>query len=578
MKHFSKSHGIVLLIIVLFIGTCCTPLSCSTNLHKRIEQQDGMVNGQILFSPLFGTVTYLIDSSGTVIHTWSSSYTPGAATYWLGNGNILRTIRTDFSHGSGEGGGVQKIQWDGTVDWDFRYDTKGNVTHHDIRPLSNGNVLMIAWETKTPEEAIAAGRDPNNIPGPTFMSLHVIEVEPTGPTSGEIVWEWHAWDHLIQDYDSSKENYGVVADHPELIDINYGTFFMSSTDWLHANSIDYNPEFDQIILSVHNFNEIWVIDHSTTTEEAASHSGGNSGKGGDLLYRWGNPQAYREGIAGDQKLFGQHDASWIKSGYPGAGDILIFNNGLNRPGGQYSSIDEITPPVDPNGIYYLKPGFAYGPENLTWSYAADPPTSFFSNFMGGAQRLMDGNTLICDGDAGRFFEVTPEKETVWQFINPYPTSNMNQVFKIDYIPPFASEPDLDCSGSLSWTNVEPGTIANGHFQVQNIGATDSALNWKVESFPDWGTWSFAPASGEGLTPEEGQVTVQVSVVVPNEKNSEFDGYLRVVNQDNSTDFALIPVNLKTSLNQEPSLQWFLKGLLQQFPNVFCILRYLMRYV
>ena len=124
------------------------------------------------------------------------------------------------------------------------------------------------------------------------MPDHVIEVKPTGPSSGDIVWEWYVWDHLIQDYDPSQHNYGDVEEHPELIDINFGSY---NADWIHTNSIDYNEEFDQILLSSRTFSEIWVIDHSTTTEEAAGHTGGNSGMGGDILYRWGNPHAYRAG-------------------------------------------------------------------------------------------------------------------------------------------------------------------------------------------------------------------------------------------------------------------------------------------
>jgi hypothetical protein len=582
MKHFTKSYIITLSIIFLFIGTCFTSVSLSKNLSENIEREERTINGQILFSPLFGTTTYLIDNTGTVKHTWSSSYTPGASTYWLGNGTILRTIRTGYSYGSGEGGGVQKIQWDGTIVWDFRYNTNGKIPHHDIKLLPNGNVLMIFWETKTPAEAIAAGRNPNDIPGSIFMPDFIIEVKPTGPTSGDIVWEWHVWDHLIQDYDSSKENYGIVRDHPELIDINFGSFFMSTTDWLHTNSIDYNSEFDQILLSVHNFNEIWVIDHSTTIEEAAGHTGGNSGKGGDLLYRWGNPQAYDRGTTSDQKLYGQHDATWIKPGCPGKGNILIFNNGINRPSGPFSSVDEITPPVDSYGQYYLEPGSSYGPENLIWSYTANPPTSFFSYYMSGAQRLTDGNTLICNGDAGKFFEITPEKVTVWQYINPYPTYNTNPVFKIVYIspdePPEPGTPNLDCSGSLSWTNIEPGATVVGSFQVQNIGDAGSLLNWTVNtSSITWGTWSFTPTSGEDFTPEDGQVTVHVSVVAPNEKNSEFQGYLRVENQDNSTDFCLIPVYLKTPLSQDLYFQQFFERIFQQFPHAFPLLRHLLRY-
>jgi signal peptidase I len=410
---------------------------------------------------------------------------------------------------------------------------------------------MIVWVTKTRAEAIAAGRNPNTIQENTFTPDKIIEVKQTGPTSGDVVWEWHVWDHLIQDYDSSKDNYGVVGDHPELIDINFGEDFVG--DWLHTNSLDYNSTFDQILIDVHNFNEVWVIDHSTTTEEAADHTGGHYGHGGDLLYRWGNPQAYDRGTSSDQILYGQHDASWIKPGYPGAGDVLVFNNGYNRPGGDYSTVDEFTPPIDVEGNYYLEPGSAYGPENLTWSYTANPPGSLYSQVFGGALRLKDGNTLICDGIPGEFFEVTPDESVVWQWTNSHPNPTWNAVFKIDYIPPeeppqppINNTPDLDCTGSLSWSDIKPGATVHGSFQVQNVGDPGSLLNWTVNNSLTWGTWTFSPASGEDLTPEEGPVTVQVYVVAPNEKNKEFNGTLRVQNKGNASDFDTIPVTLKTS--------------------------------
>jgi hypothetical protein len=551
MKQNHTSQIIIFSLLLVMIGAYFTPVSLSMTLQCNNDPAGRTMNGQILFSPLYGTTTYLINSAGTVNHTWPSSNTPGAATYWLGDGTILRTLRVDLSGGGGAGGGVQKVEWDGTVVWDFRYDTNGYLSHHDIKPLPNGNVLMIAWETKTRTQAIAAGRDPTHITGNTFMPDHVIEVQPTGPTSGNIVWEWHVWDHLIQDFDPAKENYGVVGDHPELIDLNFGSFFMSNTDWLHTNSIDYNPEFNQILLSIHNFNEIWIIDHSTTTEEAAGHSGGNSGKGGDLLYRWGNPQSYDAGTSSDEKLFGQHDTTWIKPGCPGEGHILVFNNGVGRPGGQYSSVDELAPPVDTEGQYYLEPGSAYGPGGLTWSYTATPPSSFYSYYISGAQRLPDGNTLICDGVAGQFFEVTPEKLKVWQYVNPYPSPSMNDVFKIVYIPPQEPpEPDvpnLDCQGSMSWTDVTPGVTLHGSFKVQNTGSPNSTLDWNVDSLPDWGTWTLTPESGENLTPEEGQITVQAYVIVPDQENTEFEGFIHVINRDNPDDFCDIPIYLKTPL-------------------------------
>ena len=539
----NKHKVVIFLIIFVIIGAFFIQESLSKNISYVDKYGGRAFDGQILFSPFHGTTTYLINSTGAVNHTWPSTYRPFTESYLLDNGTIIRPILSSS--------GVQKILWDGTIDWDFRYTVSGCTCHHDIQPLPNGNVLMIVWVTKTCAEAIAAGRDPNKIQGYSFTPDKIIEVKPTGPTSGDIVWEWHVWDHLIQDYDPSKDNYGVVGDHPELIDINYGDFF--TYDWLHTNSIDYHPEFDQLLIDVHNFNEVWVIDYSTTTEEAAGHTGGKYGKGGDLLYRWGNPEAYDAGTASDQKLFFQHDASWIKPGYPGEGNILLFNNGNNRPSGQYSTVDEFTPPVDSNGEYYLKPGSAYGPEDYNWSYTADPPTSFYSNVYGGAQRLKSGNTLICYGTEGVFFEVNPDQTTVWEWTNPYPNLNQNDVFKIQYIPPeeppAPNEPNLNCSGSLSWTDVKPGETVTGSFQVQNIGDAGSLLNWTVDaSSINWGIWSFTPASGENLTPEDEQVTVQVSVVAPNEKNSEFQGNLRVENIDNSSDFGLIPVYLKTPKN------------------------------
>jgi hypothetical protein len=182
--------------------------------------------------------------------------------------------------------------------------------------------------------------------------------------------------------------------------------------------VAYNPDLEQIAISVHGFSEFWIIDHSTTKAEAAGHRGGKSDKGGDLLYRWGNPRAYRAGTKADQKLFAQHNAHWIPKGLPGAGHILVFNNGSGRPDGTYSSVDEIVLPVDAQGRYEYKAGVAFGPDKPVWSYTAPKKTDFYSFFISGAQRLPNGNTFICSGANGITFEVTPEKEIVWQYINP----------------------------------------------------------------------------------------------------------------------------------------------------------------
>ena len=429
--NFYKKSLILFFIFMICISFFISPLTVlSVNNYNKIQETFAN-EGYILFAPDRTKETYLINYNKEVIYSWDSDYHPGYSVYLLSSGNILHTSYLGFHpifYAMGMAGGFQEIGFNGEIVWNFEYRGIDYLSHHDIEPLPNGNVLMIAWEYKSTMIAEKAGRNPIDIPYTGLWPDHIVEVNKTGPTSGEIVWEWHVWDHLIQDFNPSKDNYGVVKDHPELIDINFGD--SSSSDWLHCNSVDYNEEFDQIIISVRNFNEMWVIDHSTTTEEAAGHSGGNSGKGGDILYRWGNPRAYRSGTVNDQKLFGQHAATWIETGCPGEGDILVFNNGVGRPGGAYSSVDEIIPPVDNDGNYYLNQGNAYEPDEPTWIYKAENPYDFFSASRSSAQRLPDGNTLICNAEKGYFFEVTSSGEIVWDYQNNYPDPYNNIVFKV----------------------------------------------------------------------------------------------------------------------------------------------------
>ena len=379
-----------------------------------------------LFSSLDSTVVYLMDNDGNFVHSWNTDYTPGNASYFLENGELLHTgnVGNTFFDAGGAGGIVQTLDWDANVTWEYEYSSNTYLQHHDVEMLPNGNVLMVAWQYKTESQAIAAGRDTFLLPDGELWPDSVIEVAPTGTNTGTIVWEWHIWDHLVQDHDAEKANYGVVADHPELIDLNY-VLRDGGADWTHINAVDYDEELDQILLTVHNFSEVWIIDHSTTTVEAASHSGGNRGKGGDLLYRWGNPQAYGAGTADDQQLFVPHDAQWIGSGYPGEGNILIFNNGTQRPEGDYSSVDEIEPPVTPDGSYTLPSGSAYGPDAPSWCYTADNPTDFYAQNISGAQRLSNGNTLICDGPDAYFFEVDISGTTVWEY------TATGQIFRVE---------------------------------------------------------------------------------------------------------------------------------------------------
>ena len=406
------------LLFVLFIGLApaCGPALASTPAARTVglllNEPEAFV-GYTLFNRVRSKTIYLIDNQGRVVHKWELDAKALFARL-LENGNLL----TFANRGEG-----RDFQRDVT-----EVDPNGNVVqecqqgswHHDFLKMPNGNVLLLSRHKKTAEEAIAAGADPDLVSTDGVILPRIVEARPTGPASCEIVWEWSVWDHLIQDLDSSKANYGVVAEHPELINLNFRPPVPHDPQWwMRSNGIDYNAELDQIVLTVRFFGEAWIIDHSTTTSEAAGHSGGKGGKGGDLLYRWGNPRAYGAGTPEHQQLFRPHNSQWIAAGLPGAGNILIFNNGAEVAEFQrgYSSVDEITPPVD-GANYRLDPDSAYGPAEPVWVYAPVGSDYFFAPYISGTQRLPNGNTLICDGVHGTLFEVTPAGKIVWKYINP----------------------------------------------------------------------------------------------------------------------------------------------------------------
>ena len=390
--------------------------------------------GYTLFSPMGLETSYLIDQYGREVHSWTSpGEHPGLVSYLLDDGSILRPVNLgnnqpgEFSAG-GSMGGFERISWDGQLEWFWTFSSETYRSHHDIEPLPNGNILIIAWEYINSTEAEEKGKILSNkslkqLGSSSVWPDKVLEIKPVGNDDAEIVWEWSFWDHTIQDVDEAKNNYGNISEHPELLDINFG----NEQDWLHCNGIDYNHILDQIVLSCKSSNEIYIIDHSTTTEEARGSTGGNSGMGGDILYRYGNPENYGRGDFNDQLLFGQHDARWIEEGYPDAGKLMIFNNGNGR-NVSYSSVDVINLPF--NGTNYdIENNQSFGPENLSWTW--DIGTDMYSPIISGSTRLANGNTLITVGVQGTFIEVDYQGNIVWKYISPVSTDIMNQGDSID---------------------------------------------------------------------------------------------------------------------------------------------------
>ncbi len=400
-------------VIILFLLINCYNLLSQNQTVGLFTNDNQAYKGYTLFSP--NSNTYLIDNCGKLINSWNSNYNAGSSVYLLENGSLLRACRIQnpiFSSG-GSGGRIEKTDWYGNLEWSYNFSDSLFHQHHDIAPMKNGNILVLCWEYKSLAESITAGRDPNSMIDNELWSTYILEVEPIGYDSINIIWEWHLWDHLIQDYDSTKQNFGVISQNPQLLDINY-FFGNGKNDWLHCNSIDYNEDLDQIVIGSRALSELYIIDHSTSTIEASSSLGGNFNKGGDFLYRWGNPQAY-DAINDDQKLFGQHDVQWIDNGLLDEGKLLIFNNGKQRG---YSSVEIVNPAVDSIGNYIIDSLNMFQPLNADWIYTSTPPQNFYSSYISGAQRLANGNTLICDGAHGNFFEIDNLNNIVWRYINP----------------------------------------------------------------------------------------------------------------------------------------------------------------
>ncbi len=484
---------------ILFFSILCLYIGCKENsnttdstkeetLHEKAEEARSITGltytrglkektenttpGFVMIGVPESSKTHLLNIEGEVVHTWEGELAV-VNQYLRENGNLVRLeVDPDFPTfaAGGQAGRIREYTWEGEKIWDYELADEDELLHHDIELLPNGNVLAICYEAKSENEVIEAGRDPDHVTSAGLWPDKIIEIKPTGASSGEIVWSWHMWDHLVQDIDSTKRNYGIVAEHPRKINFNLskgpmgpspteeqveqmkkvGMMTANATpenahsDFTHTNAIAYNADLDQIAISVPSYNEIMIIDHSTSTEEASGSTGGRWGHGGDLLYRWGNQANYGKGGKEDQKLFFEHDIKWIPKGYPGEGHLMVFNNDIPHPDnkipsmwvavieskspevavpvdvlGNHSAVFEFVPPTDANGSYILEADGTFGPEEPLWSYTAPDKYSFYSAFVSGAHRMRNGNTFITSGAKGRIMEVTPEGKIVWEYWNPY---------------------------------------------------------------------------------------------------------------------------------------------------------------
>ncbi len=358
--------------------------------HNKIE------DSYVLYSETGGTSAYLINKQGFELKRWDFDRNLGHETNLLPDGRIVGMFRSDntlFSFG-GFGGVIRIYDLDGNVEFQYEKSDYTFLAHHDVKMLPNGNLLFVAWERNEAANNVAMGVNYSD----DFFTEALFEVNPT---TNQVVWEWHSNDHLIQDFEASSTNYGNVSQNPHKININYSVNG-TSANFMHINGIEYNEAQDVLYLSVFYYNEVWVIDHSTTTSQAASNVGGNYNKGGDLLYRFGNPLAYNN-PNGNVILDRNHTPFLIPDNYPGAGNLLIYSNGDST---DHSTVYEVSLPNN----FQLTPD-ANNEPSIIWSFT---DTNLHAQRFSGAVRLHNGNTLIAEGDYG-IWEVSPSQEVVWKY-------------------------------------------------------------------------------------------------------------------------------------------------------------------
>lgn len=385
-----------------------------------LNQGDAQTWGDYtLIAPHNSTSAKLIDLSGGTYKTWTLTGTTGYSCFLTPDRSLIRIVG---GQGASPGSKIEKVNWDGQVVWSYAI-----AAHHDICYMPNGNVIVTVLTTATTAELAQYG-----FTGITSTLKYDKIVEVDGE-NGQVVWEWRFIDHTVQNSNSSLVNYGIPSATPWKFDLTKpGTGGYS--DWQHLNGIDYNPHRDQIVISCKHLREIYVIDHSTTTAEAKTGSGGLSGKGGDFLYRWGNPSNY--GQTGS--TFGViHDAAWglcenyeaqnvnsDSANYHAYANMISVWSNTNIAG-----MCIVPPYIENSYLFEYTPGTPYLPATYF------KKISMVGNSIneGGNHMLPNGNMLLYAGvGASTAYEKNASGTTVWSSNS---ASNCSKVkrYSADYV-------------------------------------------------------------------------------------------------------------------------------------------------
>lgn len=363
-----------------------------------------------------GTV-YLMDMQGNVVHTWKTPY-PTWYSRLMPDGHLVSCLRCskptpdrpgyDQYHMGGATGMLVELDWDGKVVFEH-FDPN---MHHDFRRLGNGNYIYVGWEKVPPDLAkkVQGGQKGTEHKDGAMFGDYFREITPSGKT----VWEWHGIEHLDPDLDI------IGAIHPR-------------EEWTHINDVDVMPDGNILSDSRHT-DGAFIIDRAS----------------GEVIWRWGNvayldPETGRvehRDVRNPGNMGGPHDGHLIAPGLPGEGHMLIYDNAMYTFFSRALEVD-----IKTNEVVWESED-AFGIEGYVRGRV------HFSPFISGSDRMPNGNTVICCGGNGVVFEVTEEKEMVWQWVRPVPNLRSEVhwgVFRAhryvpDYCPQFANLPPAEGLG------------------------------------------------------------------------------------------------------------------------------------
>ena len=344
--------------------------------------------GYFVYSPYNGDgtgkgVTFLMDLEGNEVHRWRLPTPPGSWGYLLPNGNLFymaKAVQPD-SHSMPAtnfvGGWLLEVDWDSNIVWEHVNPAQ----HHDARRTDSGGAIFLTLETIPSEIAdqVKGGQ-----PGSGMEADHEGGQEATT----------HMWaDHLIEVDAQGNQVWDWHAYQHLDLEEDIITPGEPRHEWSHGNTI-VPLEGDRVLASFRNISTVLMIDKQS----------------GEITWKVGWDVISR-----------QHDPSLLPNG-----NILLFDNGERRKNDVriFSRVVEIDP----------------GTNEIVWEYRDNPYFNFYSSRISGARRMPNGNTLITEGMFGRMFQVTPEGEVVWEYINPYFPSGTdgyedNRVFRCSWYMP-----------------------------------------------------------------------------------------------------------------------------------------------